>query len=354
MDNKRILITGVGGPTPRSIAMSLKSYNNCYKYELVGVDCDRHAIGLYQDFIFNKTYLVPLASDPCYWEQMDKIIRDNKIDIAIVQSEQEVLEWSRRVKQASLPCKVLIPEFNLVKLAIDKSEVSETLYPCGLAPLSLVFTKGKGSISEIENKLGYPFWVRGAVGSSGFGSLKVENKNMLEGWLAIKHDVDNFLASKYLPGRNLACKLLYYKGKLMRSACAQRVQYIMSKVSPSGITGNTSFGRMLNDRRVLDIARQGIEILFEKTGSEKHGLFTIDLKEDENGKPLITEVNVRHIAFTSCFAAAGANLVEDSIRLLLDDNSFERDFKLYEFKENLIFLRDVDALPVVIKESELL
>jgi len=113
----------------------------------------------------------------------------------------------------------------------------------------------------------------------------------------------------------------------------------MSKVSPSGITGNTSFGRMLNDRRVFDIARQGIEILFERTGSEKHGLFTIDLKEDENGKPLITEVNVRHIAFTSCFAAAGANLAEDSIRLLLDDNSFERDFKLYEFKEDFDFLK---------------
>ncbi|MBI1224008.1 MAG: hypothetical protein GC192_02110 [Bacteroidetes bacterium] len=97
-----------------------------------------------------------------------------------------------------------------------------------------------------------------------------------------------------------------------------------------------------------------MEKVFEHTGAAKHGFFTVDLKEDANRKPFITEINVRHVAFTSSFAAGGANLCEDTIRLLDEDQSFDRRFKLYKFEEGLIFLRDVDSSPIVMKESQLL
>ena len=45
--------------------------------------------------------------------------------------------------------------------------------------------------------------------------------------------------------------------------------------------------------------------LFEKSNAAKHGFYTVDFKEDEKGDAFITEVNVRHVAFTQCFAAAG-------------------------------------------------
>jgi hypothetical protein len=148
--------------------------------------------------------------------------------------------------------------------------------------------------------------------------------------------------------------MLYFNGKLIRSACAERVNYIMSKVSPSGITGNTSFGRLINDKKVFDVANKAMDIIFDRTGVEKHGFYTVDLKEDENGIPLITEINVRHVAFTQCFALGGANLCEDTIRLLDEDTNFDTNFKLYQFEEGLIFLRDVDERPIVMKESDLL
>ncbi|MBC7381817.1 MAG: hypothetical protein H7296_02350 [Bacteroidia bacterium] len=94
--------------------------------------------------------------------------------------------------------------------------------------------------------------------------------------------------------------------------------------------------------------------LFAHTGAKQHGFYTVDFKEDENKKPYITEINVRHVAFTQCFAAGGANFAEDTIRLLDNDTTFKKDFILYEFEKDLIFLRDVDSLPVLMKESELL
>jgi carbamoyl-phosphate synthase large subunit len=161
------------------------------------------------------------------------------------------------------------------------------------------------------------------------------------------------MASSYLPGRNLACKLLYFEGKLLRSACAERVNYIMSKVAPSGVTGNTSFGRLLNESEIVDLASNAMDILFEKTGAPKHGFFTIDLKEDEDGTPYITEVNVRHVAFTGCFAAGGANFAMDTVQLLTKPKEFDRDYKMYEFEPGLIFLRDVDAEPILLNEKDL-
>ncbi|AWI27119.1 hypothetical protein HYN49_00230 [Flavobacterium pallidum] len=94
--------------------------------------------------------------------------------------------------------------------------------------------------------------------------------------------------------------------------------------------------------------------LFAHTGAAQHGFFTVDFKEDENGKPYITEVNVRHVAFTQCFAAGGANFASDTVRLLDNDADFDHGYKMYEFEKDLIFLRDVDSLPILMKEHQLL
>ena len=104
----------------------------------------------------------------------------------------------------------------------------------------------------------------------------------------------------------------------------------------------------------MDVAILAMNHLFEYTKANRHGFFTVDFKEDENGKPFITEINVRHVAFTQCFAAGGANFAADTLRLLSQDNTFDKAYKMYEFENDLIFLRDVDSIPILMKESELM
>ncbi|MBK8502211.1 MAG: hypothetical protein IPL46_08385 [Saprospiraceae bacterium] len=94
--------------------------------------------------------------------------------------------------------------------------------------------------------------------------------------------------------------------------------------------------------------------MFSKTKARKHGFFTVDLKEDETGRPYITEINIRHVAFTGVLAMAGANLCEDTIRILDNDSEFDTNFHQYIFEEEYLFLREVDALPILIKETDLL
>ncbi len=349
----KILITGVGGPTPRSFAIALKKYSNYKSYYLVGTDSNPLSIGLYQKDLFDKTCLVPPASHPDYWKVIDKIIEENSIEIAIILPEKEVLVWSMRMNETGLPCKSLIPELPLAELLIDKSKMTLALQSFRLVPQSVEFNRNQENLTNVFDLLSFPFWVRSTSGTSGLGSLKIENRESLTNWIDINPGVNQFLASEFLPGRNLACKLLYFDGKLRRAACAERVSYIMSKVAPSGITGNTSFGRFLNEPKLISIGEQAMECLFEVSGAKRHGFFTVDLKENDSAKPLITEINIRHVAFTQCFAAAGANLAEDTIRLLDGDSLISNSYKYYEFEKDLIFLRDVDSLPIIMKESDL-
>jgi carbamoyl-phosphate synthase large subunit len=350
-----ILINGVGGPTPRSIARTLRQYTDYKDLTIIGTDINPLAYGLYETELYDKTYLVPPARHKDYWQSLEAIIKKHDIDLALVHPEHEVMVWSKRLTETNnLPCAAYLPDYSLCEVLVDKSKMTELLKDTDLVPESFVFNSSISNFDELENTLEYPFWIRATEGSSGLGSLKVHDRAELKNWLNINPNVENFIASTFLPGRNLGVKLLYHNGKILRSATAERVNYIMSKVAPSGITGNTSYGRLLNEPELVDKAIETLEVLFEKLKVEKHGFFTADFKEDKNGKPYITEVNVRMVAFNLSFAAGGANFTKDIVDLLSTPGLVDKNYKMYEFEPNTIFLRDVDAPPKLMKESDLL
>ena len=109
-----------------------------------------------------------------------------------------------------------------------------------------------------------------------------------------------------------------------------------------------------NPKQYYFINAKYFEDLFEVTGAEKHGFFTADFKEDENGTAYLTEINARMVAFNLSFAKAGANFAEDIIRLVQEDPTFNRSFKMYEFEPGTVFLRDVDAEPILMNEGDIL
>ncbi len=148
--------------------------------------------------------------------------------------------------------------------------------------------------------------------------------------------------------------MLYFDNELKRTACAERVNYIMAKVAPSGITGNTSFGRLINERWLVELSEEALEIISSQLGTELNGIFTVDYKEDASGNPKITEINIRHVAFTSSIAAGGANIPMDTLQALLEEDTAGMKRIDYTYSEPLIFLRDVDGEPIIIKESCLL
>ena len=354
---KRILIAGVGGPTPRSFVRAIKWFGGemSNQFEFIGVDCNPLAYGLYDKTLFAKTFLIPRADSISYWDAINKIINENEIDGAIILPELEVIEWAKNATSSlHKKIKLHLPEYKLALEIINKHRLHERLKSTGFVPKFYRIDPKNYSYNQLKEIVGEVFWVRSTEGSSGLGSLKIESEKALKEWISINPAVTEFIASEFLPGRNMGCKLLYFNGKLLRTACGERVYYIMSKIAPSGITGNTSFGRLLNEPGLVEISKKALELISSSLQTNLNGIFTVDYKEDANGIPKITEINIRHVAFTSSIAAGGANLPMDTLQAMFFDDPEKMETIHYHFKEKLIFVRDVDGYPIVMKESDLL
>jgi carbamoyl-phosphate synthase large subunit len=353
---KSILVTGVGGPTPRSFVRAIKGGENtkASSYRFVGVDCNPLAYGLYDGSLFDASYVVPRADNEEYWTAINDIIDKEKIAAAVILPEEEVLEWALNRTRLKRDIKTHLPDHNLAMALVNKYRLHEYLEDSPLVPKFSVIDPSSYDYRTLSKEIGDVFWIGSTEGSSGLGSLKIESESALHQWISINQGVEEFIATEYLPGRNMACKMLYFDGELKRTACAERVNYIMAKVAPSGITGNTSFGRLINEPDLVRLSEKALESVAAKVGSGLNGIFTVDYKEDSQGNPKITEINIRHVAFTSSIAAGGANLPLDTLEAMFSSNGSAMKRIDYTYDKPLIFLRDVDSEPIVMRESELL
>jgi carbamoyl-phosphate synthase large subunit len=346
-EKMKILVTGACGVTSRSVVRSLKRSdifkNQC---EFIGTDVCCNLYGAFEG-LYNKIYHVPWSNDEKYREIMASIIVQEKIDAAIIIPEPEVYYWSEHpfdVKFMRIP-----PKFAWI--ALSKRRLYETLYGTGLVPDFQIVDKIDILNNHNKVQLPYPFWVRdySEGTTSGKGSFAPNNYEELKAWFTINPKIKTFMLSTYLSGRNLGCFLLYSNGKLLKQGVAERIDYLMGKVAVSGITGNTCKGKLLNYPKAISIARQAIETVFSQTGETLNGLMVTDIKEDASGTSFVTEINIRPVAFTSTFAAAGFNFAEYQLLCVLGREHELTPEIEKEFPPNNLMLRDVDGLPIYVE-----
>jgi len=348
-----ILINGIGGPTPRSIALRLRALYPTAT--LVGLDVNEKAIGFYLNGLVDYSYLVPRASEPTYWEALNRIVAKHGIDLAFVQPEAEVKAWGRHQhNHASLPCPALIPPLAFSEQLVNKARMSELLAGTPFIPKTVRITQEDPRMEELQEVIGFPCWIRASEGTGGYGSLKINRKEDLEAWLFIQNEIREFTVSEFLPGRHLANQMLYLDGKCVRNAGLECVEYVMANVAPSKVTGNTSYGRLIYDEKLLSFCEDCMDYISDKLQVKPHGVFSFDLKETAEGALKVTEVNVRHMAYTGIMARAGFDLVKDTVDYLQGRFDPGPANGRYRFKKDYIFLRDVDIEPMLMEQSDLL
>ena len=345
----KIIITGACAVSARSVCRSLRISEKFKNAEFIGWDMVSTLYGLYEG-LFDRLYKVPAVTSELYRPTIEKILQDEKPDAIVVVPEVEVLYWSEH--PFNVPS--LLPPATFCELAISKKKVFETLADYGLVPKSYEVRKSTILSADYSCPLGYPVWIRDASAgtASGKGSFKAENLTELQAWTQVNSGIEEFQLSEYLPGGNYGVFMIFCKGKLRKLAIAERIDYIMSKVAVSGITGNTAKGRLLNDERIKETALKTIDIICKKLNVQMNGLVVCDLKSDSDGKPFVTEINIRHVAFSSSFANAGFNISEYQLLCALGrENELSPEIEKIYPQNNLI-LRDVDDLPIYLRNYE--
>lgn len=343
----KILITGACAVSGRSVLRSLRMSPIFGNAEFIGWDMCSLLYGVYAKE-FDRMYKVPAASDPNYEKVVRKIIADEKPDAAIIVPEVEVVYWSQH--ELGIPC--LLPPPRFAELAISKERLFEALKDTDLVPKHYSVLASEFNKPSFENPLGYPVWIRdGSAGTaSAKGAFKAQSLDDLKAWAQINYGIDQFQLSEFLPGSNYGCFCLFKNGKLVKMCQAERIEYIMAKVAVSGITGNTSKGRLLNDDKIKDVALRTIDLLCKQTGEVMNGLVVCDMKCKADGSPILTEINLRHVAFSSMFASAGFNVSEYQLLLAMGrDNEVSPEVEKI-FPVGNMMLRDVDGQPIYVEK----
>jgi carbamoyl-phosphate synthase large subunit len=274
---------------------------------------------------------------------MIELCRKEGVEGTIIIPELEVLYWSGR----PFPAPTILPPPKFCQIAVSKKRTYETLSGTALVPTFDVFSREQLMANVARLQPTFPCWIRDfSEGStSGKGALLVHSMAEARAWVVLNPGINYFMVADFLPGRNFACHLLYDKGNIVKIASYERLEYFMARTVMSGISGNISRGRLINDERLVATSAAAVERILHVTGETMHGIVATDLREARDGTLLITEINLRHVAATYSFAAAGFNLAEAQM-LLTTGRRHELGSKEMLFPGNNIILRDIDGAPV--------
>lgn len=351
--SKTILVTGIGGLTPRSITTIIKK--NHPDYKIIGCDINKKAVGFFMKGLLDEYYVCPRCTSPEYFPWIENLIEQNHIDYAFVQPESEIVEWGDYFeKNGKFPCPVFMGSKLLSVSLKDKSIMADLLHGTDFIPKTIKVTQDNPRYDDVENEIGFPCWIRATEGTGGLGSLCLDDLSSYKSWLFINSNIPEFTVSEFLTGRHLANEMLYYDGEYVKGAALECVEYVMANTAPSHVTGNTHFGRFLNEDYINKFCDQCVKYLEKKLGVPAHGILSFDLKEDKDGNLKVTEVNIRHMAYTGVMAQVGFDLIEDTIRIHEDGNAdnVRRD-QFHHYEKPYIFLRDVDVEPIVLESEEI-
>lgn len=348
---KTVLVTGIGGLTPRSLTGIIRE--NHPDYHIIGIDANKKAVGFFMKGLIDEHYVCPRCDSPEYFLFIENLVKEKGIDYAFVQPESEIVKWGEYFEEhGKFPCPVFMGCKTLSESLRDKSIMAELLEGTDFIPKTIKVTQENPRYEEVEKEIGFPCWIRATEGTGGLGSLKLEDMSSYKSWLFINRTIPEFTVSEFLTGRHLANEMLYYNNEYVKGASLECAEYVMANTAPSKVTGNTAFGRFLNEDRINRFCDDCIKYLCDKLGVPAHGILSFDLKEDKNGNLKVTEVNIRHMAYAGVMAHVGFDLIEDTIKIMEDGNAdrVERA-PFYHYAKPYIFLRDVDVEPIIL-ESE--
>ena len=185
----KILITGACGVTSRTIARSLRKSQRFINAKLIGTDVCYNLFGLYEG-LFDRIYRVPWEHNALEYKQiMIDICLKEKIDVAIIATELEVLFWAKN----SFPVATLLPPTQFSRNVISKASLYNILKGTNLIPKFAIFDKNSIDLKSLELISDPPYWMReySRGSTSGKGSIKINNLDDINAWLMLNPSIDN-------------------------------------------------------------------------------------------------------------------------------------------------------------------
>jgi carbamoyl-phosphate synthase large subunit len=354
MTAKRILATGAGGPAGINFVMSLKLAPE--KLYLVSTETDEYRIHLAPT---EKKYAVPPATSADYVEKLNQIIKKEKIEFLHPQPDIEVAVIS--ANRESIRANTFLPSKEAVVTCQDKYRATKRWRQEGVPVAGTMPIEDETDIDKALERLGTPLWIRATQGAGGVGSTPASNKETAIAWVQYwrgRNKNWEFIAQEHLNGRNLAFHSLWKEGKLVTSMSRERLEYIYPHLAPSGVTGTPAVQRTIHDEKVNKIGTEAVLAI----DSKFNGIACVDLKENSEGDPFVTEINAGRMFTTSYFFSFASRMLRGdyhaNLPYLYVKLAYEEAIpKLPEYDvlpENIYWIRHIDAPARLVKDGKVL
>jgi carbamoyl-phosphate synthase large subunit len=302
----RVLVTGAGGSAAANFAHSLRLSGE--DFYLVGTDVSRYHLELAD---VEARYLLPRADHPDFLAELNALVAAEEIKLVHPQPDVEVLALSAHRDEVG--ARVFLPAHETILSCQDKAASAAALEAAGVPVPLARQADSEAALAEATREIlaqREKAWVRATRGAGARASLPVTSAEQAVAWARYWVEVRglsfaDFMVSEFLPGREFAFQSLWLDGELLVSQARERLEYIFGHLTPSGQSSSPSVARTVHRDDVNGIAEASIRAL----DSRATGVFCADLKEDESGRPLLTEVNAgRFFTTSNFFSAAGANM----------------------------------------------
>jgi len=298
---KKILVTGAGGPAGINFIMSLRIAPE--RMFIVGTEANQHILHLAPT---DKKHLIPKATDDYYINELNEIIRKEKIEFLHAQPDIEVAVISENREKIS--ANVFLPSKKTICTCQDKLESSKLWLKRDVPVAKTLQLRKESDVDKAFEKLGSPIWIRVKQGAGGRGSTPAHNKETALSWIKywkIRQKDWEFIAQEYLPGRNIGFHSLWKNGELATSMARERIEYIYPTLAPSGVTGTPSIQRTIHDEIVNKVGTEAVLAI----DSHFEGIACIDLKDNREGVPCVTEINAGRMFTTSFFFSYASKIL---------------------------------------------
>jgi carbamoyl-phosphate synthase large subunit len=308
---KRILVTGSGGPLGVNVTRSLRKTTE--PLWLLGTEANRYHVHL---SLTDETERIPPAKETeAYLKALARLVTGHRIGMIFPTHPVEVKTLARH-RDRFPGVRFLLPEASVPETADSKWETYRRLEGAGLPVPRTFLIREERDVERVFEVLSTrPVWVRGAgTPGSGIGlaALPCREARHAAAWIDHWNGWGLFIASEYLPGRNLTWTGVYKDGTCVVSQTRERLEYVIPHVSPSGVTGAPAVSRTVRRPELRELGDAAVRTLTP----QPTGPFFVDFKEDSGGRPMITEINAGRLGTTVHFyTEAGCNFPHIVVKL---------------------------------------
>ncbi len=346
--SRRILVTGAGGSAGINFVASLRmAASDLY---IVGTDINAWHLELPD---VDAAYLLPHCTEPDYIPTLKRLIALESIELLHAQPDMEVEVISAH--RDDLGVRTFLPPHESILLCHDKMATNRRLREAGVPVPRSGHVQRLADIPAILEELGKPgqkVWLRATRGAGSRAALPVHSVRQAKEWIHYwrstgRLETKDFMMSEFLPGGEFAFQSVWVDGELYVSQARERLEYIFGNLTPSGQSSSPSVARTVHRADVNRVATAAVRAVCNRP----HGVFCVDLKENSDGVPCVTEINIgRFFTTSNFFATAGVNMPYLSVELAFGRRP-PSPGRYDPLPEGLYWIRLMDKGPVMVGEG---